>query len=260
MDLNIADRTALVLGASRGLGAAIARALSAEGARVLAAARTPDQIVAWKAGLPAGQAALIEPMKVDISQISDIDGLADSLLPHGVDILINNTGGPPISSAQAALREQWTTNFEAMAANLFHLTQRLLPPMRERRWGRIITITSSGIEQPIPQLALSTGIRLAVAGWSKALATEIAADGVTVNVVLPGRIATERVYSLDQNAAERSGVSVDEAARIAAESIPIKRYGTPEEFADTVAFLASARASYITGSKIRVDGGSIRTI
>lgn len=260
MDLGIADRTALVLGASRGLGAAIARALSAEGARVLAAARTPDRIAAWKAELPAGQAALVEPLKVDVSSISDVDALADSLLPRGVDILINNTGGPPVSTAQAALREQWIGNFEAMAANLFHLTQRLLPPMRERRWGRIVTITSSGIEQPIPQLALSTGIRLAVAGWSKALATEIAADGVTVNVVLPGRIATERIHSLDRNAAERSGVSVDEAARMAAEGIPAKRYGTPEEFADVVAFLASARASYVTGAKIRVDGGSIRSV
>jgi 3-oxoacyl-[acyl-carrier protein] reductase len=260
MDLEIAGRTALVLGASRGLGAAIARALSAEGARVLAAARTAERIAAWKAELPASQAALVEPLKVDLSRIQDVDALADSLLPAGVDILINNTGGPPLSSAQAALREQWTGSFEAMAANLFHLTQRLLPPMRERRWGRIITITSSGIEQPIPQLAISTGIRLAVAGWSKALATEIAADGVTVNVVLPGRIATERVHFLDQSAAERNGVPIEEAAKMAAETIPMKRYGTPEEFADAVAFLASARASYITGSKIRVDGGTIRTV
>jgi 3-oxoacyl-[acyl-carrier protein] reductase len=147
-----------------------------------------------------------------------------------------------------------------MAAHLFHLTGLLLPGMRARGWGRVLTIASSGVEQPIPNLALSNGIRASVLGWSKTLAGEVAADGVTVNVVLPGRIHTDRVDQLDAVAAQRQGKSLVEVARASTATIPAGRYGRPEEFADTVAFLASGRASYITGAKIRVDGGMIRSL
>ena len=138
-------------------------------------------------------------MAADLSDLASIDALADAVLARGgVDILINNSGGPPPGLAATTSRGDWLVQFEAMAANLFHLTGRLLPGMRERRWGRIMTIASSGVEQPIPNLALSNGIRAAVVGWSKTLASEVAADGVTVNVVLPGRIQTSRVDELDE--------------------------------------------------------------
>jgi 3-oxoacyl-[acyl-carrier protein] reductase len=143
---------------------------------------------------------------------------------------------------------------------VFHLTGRLLPDMLERGWGRIISIVSSGVEQPIANLALSNGIRAAIVGWSKTLATEVASRGVTVNVVLPGRIHTDRVDQLDQAAAQKQGKSTADIARESAASIPAGRYGRPDEFGDVVAFLASTRASYITGAKIRVDGGMIRAI
>ncbi|WP_372610302.1 SDR family oxidoreductase [Aquicoccus sp.] len=256
MDLELTGKRALVLGASRGLGMAIANSLAAEGATVFAAARNRDKIEAWAAGMDH-----VHPVECDLSQIAQVDALADSLLADGgVDIIVNNGGGPPPGTAQAAERALWLTHFEAMAANIFHLNTRLLPAMKERGWGRIISITSSGVEQPIPNLALSNGIRSAVVGWSKTLANEVAGDGITVNVVMPGRIHTQRVDELDAAAAKRTDSDVADVAARSRATIPASRYGKPEEFADVVSFLASARASYVTGSRIRIDGGAIRGI
>ncbi|WP_425087692.1 SDR family oxidoreductase [Stappia sp.] len=258
MDLGLADKKALVLGASRGLGRAIAETLAAEGAHVIAAARNADTIRDWAADLPAGK---VEALALDLTDIAAVDKAIDGLLADGgVDVLVNNIGGPPPGTAQAAKRGDWISQFEGMAANLFHITGRLLPKMQERGFGRVITITSSGVEQPIPNLALSNGIRAAVVGWSKTLSNEVAKDGVTVNVVLPGRIHTARVDELDAAAAKRTGKPVEDVATASAAAIPAGRYGKPQEFADVVTFLASTRASYVTGSRIRIDGGAIKGI
>lgn len=256
MDLGIKGKRALVLGASRGLGKAIAEGLAAEGAVVYAAARSVDKIAAY-----AEAAENIHAVELDLGQIEQVDRLVDDLTRDGgVDIIVNNGGGPPPGMAQTAERAAWLAHFEAMAANLFHLNARLLPMMKERGWGRIISITSSGVEQPIPNLALSNGIRSAVVGWSKTLANEVAGDGITVNVVMPGRIHTQRVDELDAAAAKRTETDVAEVAAKSRGTIPAGRYGKPEEFADMVTFLASARAGYVTGSKIRIDGGSSKSI
>ena len=260
MDLGLNGKSALVLGASRGLGAAVAAALVREGVHVHAAARTPDRIRQWAQRMPDEQAQKVEAHAVDLARIETVDALADRLLPEGVDIIFNNSGGPPVRTVLEARRADWIGHFEPMAANLFHLTQRLLPPMVERRWGRILTITSSGIEQPIPTLALSTGIRLAVSGWSKTLANQVADKGITVNILLPGRFATERVDELESSNADRDGTTVEAIRAAATAAIPTGRYGSPDEFADVVTFLASERASYVTGARIRVDGGTIRSI
>lgn len=260
MDLGLKNKRALVLGASRGLGAAIAAGLAREGVQVTAAARNGEAIAAWAGELPA-DAGAVTAESLDLSDLAAIDALIDKLIAEGgVDILVNNTGGPPPATVVDTGRADWLAHFETMAANLFHITQRLLPPMRERKWGRVITVTSSGIEQPIPALALSNGIRSAILGWSKTLAGEVARDGVTVNIVMPGRIHTQRVEELDAANAERSGKPVETVAAAAADAIPMGRYGTPEEFANVAVFLASESASYVTGAKIRIDGGATRSV
>ncbi|WP_431857885.1 SDR family oxidoreductase [Azospirillum sp.] len=261
MDLGIANRRALVLGASRGLGAASARALLAEGATVIAAARTEARTQEWIDALPDEQRKRARALPVDLADRASVDRLADAVLAEGgVDILVNNSGGPPPGMARDATLEQWTQQFAMMAGHLFHLAQRLLPPMEERGWGRIITIGSSGIEQPIPNLGLSNGIRAAILGWSKTLSNEVASKGITVNMVLPGRIQTERIGELDSANAKRLGKTQDEIAASAKGAIPAGRYGQPEEFGDAVAFLASERARYITGVKLRVDGGQTKGV
>lgn len=261
MDLGLAGKTALVLGSSRGIGAAIAQVLAEEGASVYAAARSGPAAYAWMDALAPQVRARVTAVHCDTGRLDTVDALADMVLAQGgADVLVNNSGGPPPAEAQEARREDWIAQFEAMAVNLFHLTQRLLPRMQERRWGRIVTVASSGVEQPIPRLALSNGIRNAIVGWSKTLSNEVAAQGVTVNMVLPGRIDTDRLKQLDEAAAKRSGSTVEQVAKASLAAIPVARYGTPREFADVVAFLASERASYITGSKIRVDGGAVRHV
>src|SRR5690606_6236601 len=253
MDLRLEGKKALVLGASRGLGAAIAKALAAEGATVIGASRNTNAIEAL-----GGSIASIH---LDLSQRESVDALVTQIASDGgVDIVINNSGGPVPGEAQHVSVEQWASAFDSMVANIIHLNQGLLPFMLRKKWGRIITLTSAGGEAPSPNVALSNGLRMALVGWSKTLATEVAAQGVTVKMVVQGRIHTDRVDELDAAAAERQKTDIDSIRKASVATIPAGRYGKPEELADVVAFLASERASYITGAKIRVDGGLIRSI
>lgn len=261
MDLGLAGKRALVLGASRGLGQAVARGLAREGAIVIAAARDEAAIAAWAGAEAPDVAARIQPATLDLAQRASVDALADRVLAEqGVDILVNNSGGPPPGQVLEIGIDQWTSQFQTMAGHIFHLTGRLLPSMVARGWGRIITVASTGIEQPIPNLALSNGIRMAILGWAKTLAAEVAASGVTVNLVMPGRIQTARLDQLDQANADRQGKTREEISRHMVGLIPAGRYGRPEEFANAVVFLASEQASYITGVKLRVDGGYVRSV
>ena len=258
MDLGLAGKRALVVGGSKGLGKAVAIALLAEGATVTAAARSRDGIEAWRAGLPGDQAARLDARDLDLADPASVDRLAEALLPGGVDVLVNNCGGPAPGGVVGTAPDTWAGAFASMAGAVFRLTDRLIGPMLERGWGRVITIGSAGIEQPIPNLAVSNAIRGSVAGWSKSLANEVAARGVTVNMVLPGRVATDRVASLDANRAKTQDLDIETVRSQARAEIPMRRYGTPEEFAAVVAFLAGQPASYVTGSMIRVDGGAIK--
>lgn len=261
MELGLKGRRAMVLGASRGLGAAIAKSLVVEGVTVIAAARSTALIEAWAADLGPEYAEQVIAVALDLNDFASVDRAADWVIAEGgVDILINNTGGPPAGSVLEQTSAVWQSHFQSMAGHVFHLTNRLIDGMLTQGWGRVISIASSGVEQPIPNLGLSNGIRMAVLGWSKTLAAEVAAQGVTVNVVLPGRIHTDRVDQLDQGAATRQGKSVNDIAKASRASIPAGRYGTPLEFANVVTFLASDAASYVTGSAIRVDGGMIRSV
>ncbi|MEL7173828.1 MAG: SDR family oxidoreductase, partial [Pseudomonadota bacterium] len=178
----------------------------------------------------------------------------------GVDVLVNNTGGPPPGRMVEADPAVMAAQFDTMVMRIVEITARLLPGMRAQKWGRIITVGSSGVIQPLTNLGLSNALRASLVGWSKSLSNDLAAEGITVNMLLPGRIHTERVDELDAAASKRTGKSVDETRAAAMSAIPAGRYGTPAEFAAVAVFLASQQASYVTGSQIRVDGGAIRSI
>lgn len=261
MDLGLRGRTALVLGSGGGLGRAIAKALAQEGAKVALAdvnEASLDQTLKEVLALGAQGLAL----HWDISDLALIDSKVRQIEERfgPVDVLVNNTGGPPPTPASGQDPQVWTRNFQSMVLSVIALTDRVLPGMRSAKWGRIITSTSSGVIAPIPNLAISNSLRMSLVGWSKTLAREVAADGVTANVVLPGRIATDRIKRLDAAKAEREGRPVEDVSAESTASIPVGRYGRPEEYANVVAFLASEQASYVTGSTVRVDGGLLANI
>jgi 3-oxoacyl-[acyl-carrier protein] reductase len=261
MDLGITGRVALVTGAGGGLGSAISLALAREGARVVGLGRSEVPLARLAAAARAEELAFTH-LTVDLTDPDAVATALDRLRAEvgAPDILVNNTGRPPPALVADLAVEPWRTWFDALVAPVIAITGLVLPAMRANGWGRIITSASSGIVTPIPNLGLSNALRSALAGWSKTLAAEIAPDGVTANVVVPGRIATDRVAALDRAKAERDGRSVEEVTRSSTASIPVGRYGRPEEYASAVAYLAGAPASYITGSIIRVDGGMIPSI
>jgi 3-oxoacyl-[acyl-carrier protein] reductase len=261
MDLKISGRVALVLGAGGGLGSAIARQLAEEGVRVALADvdEAALRMTADAIGKTGGRCITCVWDLADTAAIDrHVSGIERELGP--VDILVNNTGGPPPSPASGIAPEAWTKQFNAMVLSVIGITDRVLPGMRARKWGRVITSSSSGVVAPIPNLAMSNALRMTLVGWSKTLAREVAADNVTVNVILPGRIATARIRFLDEAKAKRESRPLDEVVSESLGSIPMARYGSPEEYADVVAFLASERASYMTGTIVRVDGGYLQNI
>lgn len=258
MDLGLDGKRALVLSSSRGLGLAVAESLAAERADVVLTARSKALLEKVVARINVAGQGHAHAIPGDLAYDAEAIWRAAHDVLGGIDILIANTGGPPARSASNVKIEEWAPQFETMVLPLIKLAGWVLPGMRERHFGRIITIGSTSIVQPIPNLVISTALRSAVAGWSKTLATEVAKDGITVNMVLPGRIQTDRTGELDIANAKMTGKTVEQITEAMLASIPAERYGRPEEFADVVCFLASERASYITGSMIRVDGGAVR--
>ena len=248
MDLGLAGKTALVLGASKGLGRAIADSLAVEGTDVFTVARSGD----------AGERHIIADLDDPAAPESILTALAEA--GAAVDILVLNSGGPPMGPAATT----GPADFAAVMGRMFNsqlaLAQALLPGMRERGFGRILTVASTSLITPIPGLVLSNAVRAMLASWCKTLAGEVAADGVTVNLLLPGQIATDRLTSLHAGMAAAQGLAAEQVTARSVAAIPAGRLGRPEEFGDMAAFLASPRASFITGCAIKVDGGQTATL
>ena len=261
MNLGLNGKVALVLASSRGLGQAMAVSLAREGVKVAVTGRNA-------AGLQksvelieaAGGKALA--LTWDISDLNVIDSMVSQVEKElgPIDILINNTGGPPPTPAAGQDPALWQKSFNDMILSLIAITDRVLPGMRQRKWGRIITSTTSGAISPIKNLAISNTLRAALLAWSKTLSGEVAKDGVTVNIIMPGRVATNRLRELDEARAKRENLSYDAVVQLSLQQIPMGRYGDPQEYGDTATFLASQNASFITGSVIRVDGGQIPAV
>lgn len=261
MDFGISGKRALVLASSRGLGLGIARALAAEGAHVLLCGRSSDRLAANVAAIEA-EGGRADYVAADLTDAGFVPAMVEAVAEKlgGIDILVNNTGGPTPGTAEEMTPEKLDGFFQSMVVRVITLTNALLPQMKAQGFGRILTVASSGVFEPIPNLALSNTLRSALVGWNKTLATEVAAFGVTANMLLPGRIHTDRIDELDGANATRSGRTIEDVRAASVKTIPAGRLGRVEEFAAAAAFLCSVPASYVTGTMLRVDGGAARSI
>ena len=260
MDLGIAGRVALVAASSRGLGRAVAEELATEGAHLVMCARGEDALADASRAADAAGAGDVLSLVADLADEEAVRDVARSALERfgRVDILVNNAGGPPSGPFESHSLEAWRDAVKLNLESALELTRAVLPGMRERGWGRIVNITSVAVKEPVDGLILSNSVRAAVTGWARTLANEVAADGVTVNNALPGYTETDRLLELAAAISAQKGITTDEVRATWEASIPMGRLGQPREFAALVAFLASERASYITGRSITVDGGRTR--
>jgi 3-oxoacyl-[acyl-carrier protein] reductase len=262
MDLGLNGRVALVAAASRGLGKAVATALSEEGARVAMFSRRQEAIEAAAAEVRRRTGGELLPLAADVNRLEELEQVVRATVERfgRLDILVNNAGGPSPGTFDTLSEEQWQQAVNLTLMSAVRLTRLALPHLRTQAGGRIINLTSSSAREPIANLMLSNAIRSAVAGWAKTLAAELAPENILVNCVAPGRIDTERLKELDSANAQRQARTVEEIRKANEVAIPLGRYGRPEEFAAAVAFLASERASYITGITLYVDGGKLASV
>ena len=262
MDLGIRGKIALVSASSKGLGRAIAEELAAEGANLVMCARGEEALRSSADSIRKSAGVKVVEVAADVSQQEGIDRVAKSALDAfgRVDILVTNSGGPPSGSFDNFTPDAWESATRLLLYSAVGLARAVLPGMKERRWGRVLNVTSIAVKQPIDGLMLSNSLRAAVTGFARTLANEVAQFNVTVNNIMPGYTRTDRVDQLARATSEKTGMSLKEAYARWEKEIPMGRLGEPREFAALAAFLASERASYITGSSIAVDGGWIRSL
>jgi 3-oxoacyl-[acyl-carrier protein] reductase len=262
MDLGLTGKVALVGGSSRGLGFAAARELAAEGCAVVICGRDGDSLQRARSGIAGTTGAEVLAVVANLSEAAGVQAVTESAIEAfgHIDVLVTNTGGPPAGPFESHSPETWRAAVAQNLESVVNLCRAVLPPMKERRWGRIINITSIAVKQPVDGLILSNAVRAAVTGFARTLANEIAPHGITVNNVLPGYTRTERLVHLAEHNAQAQGGDVDGAYAKWEAEIPMRRLGEPDELAALIAFLASDRAAYITAQSIAVDGGWVRSL
>ena len=258
MDLGLKGKRAIVMAASRGLGYASALGLAREGCRLIVCSRDQARIEAAAAAIKKETGADVTALVADVSSGGEARRLVDAAVSAygGLEIVVHNAGGPPAGETLQMTEEQWQKAFEQNLLSFTRIVGAAVPEMKKAGYGRVLTIASSSIKQPIPNLALSNALRAGVWGIAKTLSRELAPHGILVNVIAPGRIDTERIAELDQASAQRSGRPVEEVRKTSIAGIPLGRLGRPEELANLVVFLASQAGSYITGQAITVDGAA----
>lgn len=262
MELGLRGRPALVAASSRGLGRAVAEELAREGADLVLCARGADALHETAAAIRTATGVRVVAVPADVSDPGDVQRVIDAALDAfgRVDVLVTNGGGPPAGPFESHDAAAWHDAVRLILDSVVNLTRAVLPGMKERRWGRIINVTSIAVKQPVDNLILSNSVRAAVTGFARTLANEVAPFGVTVNNVMPGYTLTQRVDDLAQRNAALRGTTPEDERAVWERQIPMGRLGDPREFAAMVAFLASDRASYTTGASIPVDGGWIRSL
>jgi 3-oxoacyl-[acyl-carrier protein] reductase len=262
MDLGVKEKIAMVAASSSGLGRAVAEELAAEGAGVVLCARGSAALNTTRDKISKTTGARVLAVQADLTKSEDIARVCnDAIEKFGrIDILVTNNGGPPTGQFETLTQAQWEEATRLTLYSAIELTRHVLPGMKERRWGRILNITSIAVKQPVENLMLSNSLRAGLTGFARTLASEVAPLGVTVNNIMPGYTRTERLEELAQMLAEKEGITRADFASRWEEEIPMGRLGEPREFAALAAFLVSERASYITGQSIAVDGGWIRSL
>ncbi len=262
MDLGLKDKVAIVGGASKGLGRACAQVLAEEGAKVTICSRTSADLEKAADEIRGSTGAEVMTYAADLDKLESITGLISSTVEKfgGLDILVNNSGGPPLARAVDATEEQWETAVHRSLMFFGRMCRESIPHLKQRGGGRIINILASTVYNPIPNLALSGATRMGVVAYSKSLADEVGRDGILVNNVCPGSISSERMLSNVTSRAKELGITVEEALANRAKETAVGRVGEPEELANLVAFLASDKSTYITGTTILVDGGLVRSV
>ncbi len=262
MDLGLKNRRALIVGSTAGIGRGIAERLAEEGADVAICGRNVEGAKSLASDIAKSSGVTARAYRVDLTDPASVRSLIDDTTRDfgDFDIVVANGGGPPPGGVAGVTTETWVAQFQPMFLSQVEIARAFLPGMRERGWGRLLVVASSGTVQPIPHLGISNTLRVALTNWAKSLASEVAGDGVTVNSILPGRIDTARVHAIDESAAKSQNKDVEQIREESRASIPAGRYGTVEEFASVAAFLVSSQAGYVTGTVTRVDGGFIRGV